>query len=403
LFAFEQQTDLELRLDADHQAVWHDIVFEDLMRRVFELDHDHGRLPGHIFSGSEEEGNALPAIVVDEEFGGDQGLGVGIFGDLLFVAIGGPVLAMDLTSGILSAYNVLEDLFGSERTDTLKHFHLLVTNGLGLVLLGAIHGDDTKELEQVVLDHVSERAAAIVITAAFANADLFGNADLDMIDAFVVPQRLEHIIGKTEGHEVLDHLLAEVVVDVVDLFFLEAFAHVAVELLCAVQVGAKRFFDDDTVEGIAAAKLVVTQGIGYRLDEAGCDGEVEHADAADLLGVFEFFYGGIQGGVSRCLHEIALDINDAFSELSPFLPVRLSGTAELVDAFEEPLAIGVLFYREEIDAKDGELVRQMIVRIEIVECGDELTSGEVTFGPEDGNGRWEYFLLFHMILLVIQI
>src|SRR6185437_3144602 len=239
LFAFEQQTDLELRLDADHQPVWHDIVFEDLVRRVFELDHDHRRLTGHIFSGAEEEGNAFPAIVVDEEFGGDEGLGVGIFGDLLLVAIGGPGFAMDLTGGILRAYNVLEDLFGGKRTDTLKHFYLLVTNEFGLVLLRAIHGDDTKELEQVVLDHVAKRAAAVVIAAAFAYADLFGNTDLDVIDVFVVPQRFEHIIGKTEGHEVLDHFLAEIVVDVVDLFFLEAFAHIAIEFLCAVEVGAK--------------------------------------------------------------------------------------------------------------------------------------------------------------------
>ena len=71
----------------------------------------------------------------------------------------------------------------------------------------------------MVLYHIPQRAGAVIITAALAHTHLFGNADLDMIDIFFIPKRLKNMIGKTKSHDVLDHLLSQVMIDMIDLFF----------------------------------------------------------------------------------------------------------------------------------------------------------------------------------------
>ena len=81
----------------------------------------------------------------------------------------------------------------------------------------------------MVLDHVAQRARFLVISAAAFHADRFGRRDLHMIDISAVPQRLEDAVAEAEGHDVLDRFLAQIMVDAVDLAFLEALLQAAVE------------------------------------------------------------------------------------------------------------------------------------------------------------------------------
>jgi len=69
----------------------------------------------------------------------------------------------------------------------------------------------------MVLQHVARGAAAVVITAARADAEFFGDGDLDVVDVAAVPQGLEDRVGETQDEQILDGLLAEVVVDAEDL------------------------------------------------------------------------------------------------------------------------------------------------------------------------------------------
>lgn len=68
-------------------------------------------------------------------------------------------------------------------------------------------------LEQVVLDDVACGPDAVVVARATTDADVLGHRDLDVVDVVAVPDRLEHLVGEAERQEVLDRLLAEVVVD----------------------------------------------------------------------------------------------------------------------------------------------------------------------------------------------
>ena len=85
----------------------------------------------------------------------------------------------------------------------------------------------------------------IVIGAAPADADRFGHGDLDVVDVLRVPERLEQDIGKAHRHQVLHRLLAEVMVDPVDLAFAEMRRQRRVQRACRGKVAAEGLFDDD--------------------------------------------------------------------------------------------------------------------------------------------------------------
>ena len=73
----------------------------------------------------------------------------------------------------------------------------------------------------MVLDHVAQRAGSLVVAGAAFDADVLRGGDLDVVDVVAVPDRLEEGVGEPQRHEVLDGLLAEVVVDAEDLRLLE--------------------------------------------------------------------------------------------------------------------------------------------------------------------------------------
>ena len=75
--------------------------------------------------------------------------------------------------------------------------------------------------EHVVLDQVAQRARLVVVAGAAADADVLGGGDLDVVDVVAVPDRLEHRVREPEGQQVLDGLLAQVVVDAEDLALVE--------------------------------------------------------------------------------------------------------------------------------------------------------------------------------------
>ena len=61
----------------------------------------------------------------------------------------------------------------------------------------------------------------VVVATAVADAERLGDGDLHVVDPAGVPQRLEEGVGEPGDEEVLDALLAEVVVDPEDLRLVE--------------------------------------------------------------------------------------------------------------------------------------------------------------------------------------
>ncbi len=106
--------------------------------------------------------------------------------------------------------------------------------------------DERQQLEQVVLHHVAQRARRVVVAAALLDADRLGDGDLHVVDVAAVPERLEDAVGEAEHQDVLDGLLAQVVVDAVDLVLVEAPAEqLRFSARAEAEVAAERLLDDD--------------------------------------------------------------------------------------------------------------------------------------------------------------
>ena len=95
----------------------------------------------------------------------------------------------------------------------------------------------------MVRHHVAQRAGLVVEAAAMADAELFIDRDLHMIDVVAVPDRLEHAVGEAQHQDVLHRLLAEIVIDPVDLVFVDELEQFAVQRLGGSEIGAERLFD----------------------------------------------------------------------------------------------------------------------------------------------------------------
>ena len=129
--------------------------------------------------------------------------------------------------------------------DRAQDLDLLVAERVGLERGRRLHPDEADQLEEVVLQDVARRAGLLVERAPVLDAHRLGHGDLDVVHVAPVPDRLEEAVPKAEDHQVADGLLAEVVVDAVDLRLAEDLADLAVEFLCRRKVVSERLLDDD--------------------------------------------------------------------------------------------------------------------------------------------------------------
>ena len=102
-------------------------------------------------------------------------------------------------------------------------------SGVGLERRRRLHRDEADQLQQVVLEDVARRAGLLVERPALLDADRLGHGDLDVVDVAPIPERLEDPVAEPEDQQVADRLLAQVVVDAVDLRLAEDLADLAVE------------------------------------------------------------------------------------------------------------------------------------------------------------------------------
>ena len=89
-----------------------------------------------------------------------------------------------------------------------------------------------------------------------------------MVDVLVVPQRLEERVGEAEDEDVLHRVLAEVVVDAVELVLAPVLVQRVVERHRGGQVVAERLLDDEPAE---AAVLLVQPGLADVAGEFGVE------------------------------------------------------------------------------------------------------------------------------------
>ncbi len=93
----------------------------------------------------------------------------------------------------------------------------------------------------MVLHHVAQRAGGVVVAGPGADAERFGDGDLDTLDALAVPRRLDQPVAEPEDEQVLNRFFPEIVIDAIDLELVKVLMHQLVERLRATKSLPKGF------------------------------------------------------------------------------------------------------------------------------------------------------------------
>ena len=179
---------------------------------------------------------------------------------------------------ILADHHVFTHIPQRHATHRAESLDFFIAQRVGGERVGRVHGDQRQQLQQVVLEHVLENAGAVIVLAALAHNHVLGHGDLYLVDVVPVPDGLEDGIGEPEHQEVLHRLLAQVVVNAIDLLLTEYAVDVAVQLLSGLQVGSEGLFDHDappTLQLVRHAR--VRQGVDHRFVQPGSQREVVQA------------------------------------------------------------------------------------------------------------------------------
>ena len=97
----------------------------------------------------------------------------------------------------------------------------------------------------MILHHIAHHTGLVVVAAALFHRNLLGNGDAHIVDIVAIPQWLENRVRKAEDQQVLHHVLAQIVVDAIDLALVEYLPDQIVQLDSGAQIIAEWFFDDD--------------------------------------------------------------------------------------------------------------------------------------------------------------
>ena len=128
----------------------------------------------------------------------------------------------------------------------------------------------------MILHHVTQRPRLVEIACARADPLALGDRDLHVIDIVAVPDRLDERVGETEDQQVLDRLLAEVVIDAVDLVLAEILVQLEVQHARALEILAEGLLDHDAMLCEAAAEAGIVKMRYDRQEIRRTDRQIEY-------------------------------------------------------------------------------------------------------------------------------
>ena len=217
-----------------------------------------------------DEGHAVPALVLDVGDERAEGGAPAALGD------GRVLLVRGLGAVEGAAVLADDDVLGLDGGHGAEDADLLVADVLGGEGDGALHGDEGEDLQQVVLHDVADDAELVKVAAAALGAEGLLEDDLDVVDVVAVPGGAEERVAEPQDQQVLDHLLAQVVVDAVQLVLGPVGLEAALERAGALEVLAEGLLDDDAADALGgvAAALQALRNLG---EDAGGQRHVEEA------------------------------------------------------------------------------------------------------------------------------
>src|SRR5258707_4569539 len=151
------------------------------------------------------------------------------------------------------------------------------------------------------------------------DADCLASRNLHAIDEIPVPQRFRDAVRKSDDHEVLHGLLAEIVIDAVDLLFIENLLEITIQLLRGSQISSERLLHDDAspfaVLFLRESRLA--QLLHHGSEKLRRHRQVEEAVALRGVGFFRRCNLCLESSVRRGGLEISLYVVRSFEDPIP--------------------------------------------------------------------------------------
>ena len=243
----------------------------------------------------------------------------------------------------------------------------------------------------MVLEEVARGAGLLVERAALLDADRFRHRDLHVVHVPAMPDRLEDPVPEAEDEDVPDRLLAQVVVDPVDLRLAEDLADLPVEADRRRQVAPERLLDDDPPPA-PRVLLVVEPDAAELGDDLGerrrLGREVEEAVARGPALAVEVVEAD-RPARRRARDRRSCRAGSGSAPRTRPTPAVSMGSTRLNSSSDARSSArnASSAVRPPPDPHDRELVREQVRPPQLEERRDHLPVGEVAGGAEQHEGR----------------
>jgi len=265
----------------------------------------------------------------------------------------------------------------------VEHVDFLVANLIGRERHRRLHRHKTHDLEQVVLNHVAQGARIVVIGSAMADAHRLGHGDLHIVDILAIPQRLEQGIAEAKGEDVLHGLLAEEVIDPIDLLFRKDSQQDAVEDLGSFQVASEGFFHDDSRPPPIFRQSRLSDPVRNGRDQSRRNGHVEDSRSPLTPGCVEVLESLLQVLVGRVIGEIGMNVMKMRGKRRPRFVHRVRPPGELLHPRTKMIAVAVLVHFLNINADHREVLGHLPVDKERMQRRHQLPPRQIPPAAED--------------------
>ncbi len=233
------------------------------------------------------------------------------------------------------------------------------------------HRDEADELQQVVLHHVAQRADLVVVLDATADAEVLRYRDLHVIDRASPPQRLEQRVGESQRQQVLYRLLAEVMIDAVDLVLRETLAHLIVDRAGRFVAVSERLLQHDAA--IRGDEAILLQPLCDRAEQARRSCQISHTDPVFGSGKQLDQHAPVLVVVSVALHVV-----DAIAQFRPLRVIEVTAGEVLFQRCLDAAEVIVAAQLAAAGRDDAAVARNLAVTLAVVQRRQQLAHGQVT-------------------------
>ncbi len=169
---------------------------------MLESNQDFRARDREVFTCSDKERNTFPSRRVNMEPHRRKSFCFGIRLNGFFIQV----------TGVLAFYYVLT----SERSYGFEHPYFFIPDRFTVEGFGRLHGQVAKDLEQVVLNHITDSSGHIVKCPSALDPKILRHGDLHGFDMIFVPNGFEQRVDKTKEDQIVDRSFAQIVVDSID-------------------------------------------------------------------------------------------------------------------------------------------------------------------------------------------